>query len=170
MKTSSAKHSSSGEQLLFLTDAQLRQGIELMFFAYRAFTRDADELLQERGFGRAHHRALHFIGGCPDLTVAALLEILDVTKQSLNRVLRELIDRGLVEQRVGEKDRRQRLLRLTEEGAAFERSLAEAQRRRVRRAFLEAGSDSVAGFRRVMEGLLDPENREDLADFIAREP
>ncbi|MEL6318767.1 MAG: MarR family transcriptional regulator [Pseudomonadota bacterium] len=156
-----------GERLLYLTDEQLRQGAELMYFAYRAFTSDADEILTERGFGRAHHRALHFIGARADLTVADLIEILGVTKQSLNRVLRELVDKGLVSQRVGAKDRRQRHLALTDEGAALERAVADAQRARVRRAFREAGPDAVAGFRTVLEGMLDPESREALIGFVA---
>ncbi len=158
----------SGEQLLFLTDDQLRQGIELMFFAYRAFTRDPDEILQDRGLGRAHHRALHFIAARVDLSVADLLEILGVTKQSLNRVLRDLLERGLVEQRVAESDRRKRLLRLTEEGAAFEKRLAEAQRARIRRAFREAGPEAVQGFRQVLERMLDPEARDQVTAFVSR--
>lgn len=162
------KASGGGERLLYLTDDQLRQGVELMFFAYRAFTSDADEILKAAGFWRAHHRALHFIGSRRGLTVSELMEVLGVTKQSLNRVLRELIDKGLVESRVGEKDRRQRVLALTEAGAAFEREVAEAQRGRVRRAFREAGPDAVAGFRQVLERMLDPEMREQLARFVAQ--
>lgn len=158
-----------GEQLLYLTDDQLRQGIELMFFAYRAFTRDPDVILAERGLGRAHHRALHFIGARRDLSVAELLEILGVTKQSLNRVLRELLHTGLVGQRVGDTDRRQRLLFLTPAGAALEGELAEAQRTRVRRAFREAGADAVAGFREVLERMLDEETRSQVLGFVARD-
>lgn len=160
----------SGERLLYLRDDQLRQGIELMFFAYRAFTSDPDEILNERGYGRAHHRALHFIGSRCGLSVAELLEILGVTKQSLNRVLRDLIDNGLVEQRVGERDRRQRLLSLTETGRTLEQQLAEAQRARVRRAFREAGPDAVSGFRKVLERMLDAEIREQVLGFVARSP
>ena len=158
----------SGEHLLFLTDDQLRQGIELMFFAYRAFTSDPDEILDEHGYGRAHHRALHFIAARPGLTIADLLDILGVTKQSLNRVLRELIDKGLVEQRAGEADRRQRLLFLTGEGAALERKMAEAQRARMRRAYSEAGPGAVAGFRRVLELMLDEDARGGLMRFVSR--
>ncbi|MEL6979249.1 MAG: MarR family transcriptional regulator, partial [Pseudomonadota bacterium] len=148
------RRAQGGERLLFLTDDQLRQGAELMFFAYRAFTSDADEILKSVGFWRAHHRALHFIASRPGLTVTGLMEILGITKQSLNRVLRELIEKGLVESRVGEKDRRMRVLALTKEGAALERRLAEAQRARVRRAYREAGPDAVAGFRLVLERML----------------
>ena len=107
------------EQLLFLTDDQLRQGIELMFFAYRGFTADPDRILAARGYGRAHHRAIHFINRRPGLTVNELLDFLGVTKQSLNRVLRQLVDDGLVESRVGLDDRRHRNLHLTAAGPAL---------------------------------------------------
>ncbi len=144
-----------GEQLLYLTDEQLRQGIELMFFAYRDFTADPDRILEEFGYGRAHHRALHFVARRPGLTVQGLLDILRVTKQSLNRVLRQLIADGMVESRIGREDRRQRLLSLTPKGASLEARLSEAQRARVRRAYSEAGVEAVAGFRRVLERMID---------------
>jgi DNA-binding MarR family transcriptional regulator len=148
------------EQLLFLTDDQLRQGIELMFFAYRGFTADPDRILGARGYGRAHHRAVHFINRRPGLTVNELLDILGVTKQSLNRVLRQLVDDGLVESRVGTTDRRQRNLHLTAAGRALERELSEAQRRRMRAAFSNAGPEAVVGFRKVLEQMIDPDVRE----------
>ena len=106
-----------GEALLFLTDEQLRRGIEAMFFAYRAFTADPDRILAERGYGRAHHRALHFVHRSPGIRVADLMDILGVTKQSLNRVLRALVEDGLVESRPGTRDRRERRLRVTPAGA-----------------------------------------------------
>jgi DNA-binding MarR family transcriptional regulator len=148
------------EQLLFLTDDQLRHGIELMFFAYRGFTADPDRILGARGYGRAHHRAMHFINRRPGLMVNELLEILGVTKQSLNRVLRQLVDDGLVDSRVGAVDRRQRNLHLTERGRALEHELSFAQRRRMRAAFSSAGPEAVAGFRKVLEEMIDPELRE----------
>lgn len=148
-----------GEDLLFLTEEQLRRGIEAMFFAYRAFTADPDLILQEQDYGRAHHRALHFIARAPGLTVNALLAILAVTKQSLNRVLRALIEDGLVESRVGRRDRRERMLYLTPKGAALERRLSEAQRARMRAAYRQAGPQAVAGFRQVLEAMMDPETR-----------
>ncbi len=148
------------EQLLFLTDDQLRQGIELMYFAYRDFTADPDRILDERGYGRAHHRAVHFINRNPGLTVNELLEILGVTKQSLNRVLRALVTDGLVESRVGAVDRRQRNLSLTPEGEALEQELSAAQRRRMRAAFSNAGPEAVVGFRKVLEQMIDPDLRE----------
>mgnify|MGYP000120142941 CR=1 FL=1 len=148
-----------GENLLFLTDEQLRQGIEAMFFAYQGFTADPDRILATMAYGRAHHRAMHFIARIPGTTVTNLLAILDVTKQSLNRVLRTLIEDGLVESRVGNADKRERHLYLTEEGAALERKLSDAQRSRMRAAYRAAGPQSVAGFRRVLEAMMDPEMR-----------
>lgn len=143
------------DQRLFLTDDQLRTAIELLFFAYRDFISDPDAILIERGYGRAHHRAIHFIRHRPGLTVAELIELLGVTKQSLNRVLRQLIGDGLVEQTVGEVDRRQRRLYLTELGCALESELSEGQRARLRRAYLEAGPEAVAGFREVLHRLMN---------------
>lgn len=149
----------SGETLLFLTDDQLRKAIEAMFFAYRGFTADPDRILEERGYGRAHHRALHFIHRTPGSTVNTLLATLGVTKQSLNRVLRRLIDDGLVDSRVGTLDKRERRLHLTSTGAALERELSDAQTKRMRRAFRSAGPEAVAGFRAVLEEMMDPEMR-----------
>ncbi|MGF1552274.1 MAG: MarR family winged helix-turn-helix transcriptional regulator [Paracoccaceae bacterium] len=157
------------ERLLFLTEEQLRQGIELMFFAYRDFTSDPDAVLADRGYGRAHHRALHFIKRRPGVTVAGLLEILRITKQSLNRVLRQLVDDGLVVSSVGREDRRQRNLHLTPAGEALERQLSEPQRARLRRAFSEAGPQAVAGFRAVLERMLDDEGRESVMSLVERE-
>ena len=149
----------SGESLLFLTDDQLRKGIEAMFFAYRGFTADPDRILAEYEYGRAHHRAVHFINRFPGTTVNNLLAILGVTKQSLNRVLRTLIEDGLVESRIGTRDKRERHLYLTERGAALEKDLSEAQRRRMRGAYRQAGPEAVAGFRQVLEAMMDPEMR-----------
>ncbi|MCB1400151.1 MAG: MarR family transcriptional regulator, partial [Rhodobacteraceae bacterium] len=133
--------------------------IEAMFFAYRGFTADPDRILEKYAYGRAHHRAIHFIHRQPGLTVTALLAVLGVTKQSLNRVLRTLIADGLVENRVGRKDKRERHLFLTETGAALERELSEAQRGRMRAAYRNAGPQAVAGFRQVLEAMMDPEMR-----------
>lgn len=148
-----------GESLLFLTDEQLRQGSEAMFFAYRGFTADPDRILATMAYGRAHHRAIHFISRSPGTTVNNLLSILGVTKQSLNRVLRTLVEDGLVDSRVGKSDRRERHLYLTEEGAALERKLSDAQRARMRAAYRAAGPEAVAGFRKVLEAMMDPELR-----------
>ncbi|MDG1069811.1 MAG: MarR family transcriptional regulator [Sulfitobacter sp.] len=150
---------SSGEALLFLTDEQLRQGIEAMFFAYRGFTADPDRILADMAYGRAHHRAIHFIGRAPGTTVNNLLNILGVTKQSLNRVLRTLIADGLVESKVGRQDKRERHLNLTQAGRTLEQTLSDAQRARMRAAFRDAGPDAVAGFRTVLEAMMDSEMR-----------
>lgn len=150
----------SGENLLFLTDDQLRRGIEAMFFAYRGFTADPDRILSAKDYGRAHHRALHFINRMPGTTVNNLLAILGVTKQSLNRVLRSLIEDGLVESRVGQRDRRERHLYLTEQGVSLERALSEAQRARMRAAYRAAGPEAVAGFRQVLEAMMDGDIRQ----------
>ncbi len=147
------------ESLLFLTDEQLRKAIEAMFFAYRGFTADPDRILATMDYGRAHHRAIHFIARSPGTTVNNLLNILGVTKQSLNRVLRKLVEDGLVESRVGKSDRRERHLFLTEAGSALERQLSDAQRVRMRAAFRSAGPEAVAGFRTVLEAMMDPEMR-----------
>ncbi len=148
-----------GEALLFLTDEQLRKGIEAMFFAYRGFTADPDRILENYAYGRAHHRAVHFIHRSPGTTVNNLLAILGVTKQSLNRVLRTLIEDGLVESRVGVQDKRERHLHLTETGEALERELSDAQRMRMRTAFRTAGPEAVSGFRQVLEAMMDPDMR-----------
>ena len=154
-----AESATLGESLLFLTDEQLRQGIEAMFFAYRGFTADPDRILDDRGYGRAHHRALHFINRSRGTTVTNLLAVLGVTKQSLNRVLRQLIEDGLVESRIGRRDRRERHLHLTARGAELERSLSEAQRARMRAAYRAAGPQAVAGFRQVLEAMMDEPSR-----------
>lgn len=148
-----------GETLLFLTDEQLRQGIEAMFFAYQGFTADPDRILATMAYGRAHHRAVHFIARIPGTTVNNLLTILGVTKQSLNRVLRTLIEDGLVESRVGTTDKRERHLYLTDAGKLLEQKLSDAQRGRMRTAYRNAGPEAVAGFRKVLEAMMDPEMR-----------
>src|SRR5690606_24640844 len=148
-----------GESLPILADEQLRKGIEAMFFAYRGFTADPDRILQGLDYGRAHHRAIHFVHRSPGTTVSNLLAILGVTKQSLNRVLRTLIDDGLVRSEKGRVDGRERHLYLTQKGEALERQLSDAQRARMRAAYRAAGPAAVAGFRQVLEAMMDPEMR-----------
>ncbi len=147
------------ENLLFLTDDQLRKGIEAMFFAYRGFTADPDRILLDKGYGRAHHRAVHFINRSPGTTVNNLLSILGVTKQSLNRVLRTLIEDGLVKSEVGQRDKRERHLYLTELGQELESELSDAQRDRMRAAFRQTGPEAVAGFKQVLEAMMDSDLR-----------
>ena len=140
---------------LFLREEELRRSIELMFFAYRDFTSEADSVLAEKNMGRAHHRAIYFIGRHPGITVSDLLTILCITKQSLSRVLSGLMNNGYVIQRLGATDRRHRLLYLTEKGNALEARLTSVQSRRFAAAYRKAGVDAVDGFQRVLGGLLD---------------
>lgn len=151
---------------LFLRDEELRKGIELLYFAYRDHNAVPDQILAEYGFGRAHHRALHFIARRPGMSVSDLLGILKITKQSLSRVLSTLVDEGYVKLEPGAKDRRQRLLTLTDKGAELERKLAAVQRERIARAYREAGAEAVAGFWRVLLGLIDAEHRTDIKAFV----
>jgi DNA-binding MarR family transcriptional regulator len=137
------------------TETEMRMAQDLLFFAYRDFTNAADVALAELGLGRAHHRALHFIGRNPGITVSDLLGILRITKQSLARVLGELMERGYVAQSPGSTDRRQRLLALTAAGVALERKMFERQQERLQPAYRAAGPAAVAGFRHVMHGIMD---------------
>jgi DNA-binding MarR family transcriptional regulator len=152
----------SGANPLFLREDELRQSMELLFYAYRDFTAEADQILAEYKFGRAHHRVLYFVGRYPEISVAQLLEILDITKQSLSRVLSQLIERGFIEQRPGVRDRRQRLLRLTAEGVALEQRLSQDQRRRIAEAYRRAGPEAVEGYRRVLLNMINERDRERL--------
>ena len=145
---------------LFLREEDLRQAIELLFYAYRDFTAEPDAILAELGLGRAHHRVVYFVGRHPRMTVSELLRILRITKQSLSRVLGELVRQGFVAQRQGTRDRRQRLLELTEKGRELEQRLSETQRLRIARAYRRAGAEAVEGFRKVMIGIIDESNRE----------
>ncbi|HSV28322.1 MAG TPA: MarR family transcriptional regulator [Candidatus Omnitrophota bacterium] len=149
----------TGINPLFLREEELRQGIELLFYAYRDFTAEPDAMLAEYGFGRAHHRVIYFVGRNPGMTVSDLLAILRITKQSLSRVLGQLVEEGFITQRPGLRDRRQRLLELTEKGVELERQLTERQRARLARAYREAGAEAVEGFRKVMLGLIDEDDR-----------
>ena len=148
---------------LLLHEEKLRQGIELLFYGYRDFTGEADKELAALGLGRAHHRAIYFIGRNPGLTVSQLLAILKITKQSLSRVLQELVAKGYVAQQPGETDRRQRRMKLTDAGQALERKLTEAQRQRIAKAYRMAGPDAVEGFRQVLMGLIDEADRPSVA-------
>jgi DNA-binding MarR family transcriptional regulator len=149
----------AGVDLLFLREEQMRHAQDLLFFAYRDFTAAADVILAELGLGRAHHRAIHFIGRQPGITVGDLLAILRITKQSLARVLTTLVDQGYVHQAPGRSDRRQRLLTLTDSGRDLERRLFERQRERLAAAYREAGGPAVDGFRRVMRAIMDADAR-----------
>jgi DNA-binding MarR family transcriptional regulator len=151
-----------------LPDEEIRQGIELLFFAYRDFTAEPDAILARYGFGRAHHRVIHFVGRHPHITVSELLGILRITKQSLSRVLSHLVRQEFVLQRPGRYDRRQRLLELTAKGQELERRLSEPQRARVANAYRNAGPQAVEGFRRVLLEILASE--EDRRRFVLNSP
>lgn len=147
-----------GVNPLFLREEELRQGIELLFYAYQDFTAGPDAILAEFGFGRAHHRAIYFIGRNPGITVTELLAILRITKQSLSRVLGQLVREGYVDQKTDDADRRKRLLRLTPQGEELERRLTADQRARMARAYREAGAEAVEGFRSVLAGMIDDDD------------
>lgn len=152
---------------LFLREPEIRRGVELLYFGYSHLTRSIDERLAAQGLGRAHHRALYFIARQPELTVSQLLALLAITKQSLGRVLGELVERGLVDTRAGERDRRQKLLRLTPEGAALETAMFEALRERMSAAYASAGQGAVGGFWAVLEELV-PENERPMIEALGR--
>ena len=135
-------------------DEVVRQVIEILFFAYRDFNSGPDEILSDFGFGRAHHRAIYFIGRYPNQTVSNLLGILRITKQSLSRVLRQLVREGFVSQNPGKQDRRQRLLQLTEKGRMLEERLTENQRQRMAAALSAVDDEAVKGFCDVLLGIM----------------
>jgi len=142
-----------------INEEALRQAIELMFFAYRDFTAEPDAILAEYGFGRAHHRVIYFVGRNPGIAVNQLLDILKITKQSLARVLRQLIDEGFIEQRMDGFDRRRRLLYLLDAGHSLERQLTERQARRIAGAYAEAGAGAGDSFRAVLRAIVNEDDR-----------
>jgi len=144
---------------LFLREEELRQGMELLFYAYRDFTAEPDSILAKHKLGRAHHRVIYFVGRYPSISVSELLGILRITKQSLSRVLGELVRQSFITQQPGQRDRRQRLLQLTAKGSELERRLSESQRQRVARAYRDAGAEAVEGYRKVLSGMVDEDGR-----------
>lgn len=126
----------------------------MLFFAYRDFTAEPDAMLTRYKFGRAHHRVIYFVGRYPGLSVSDLLDILQITKQSLSRVLGQLVREKFITQTKGTRDRRQRLLELTPKGRELESQLTASQRARIARAYRDAGADAVEGFRKVMLGIM----------------
>lgn len=161
-----AANASSAPQL-FLRESEIRRGIELLYFGYTNMIRGADALLDRRGFGRAHHRALYFIARRPGMPVSDLLRLLNITKQSLSRVLGDLQREGYVSQAVGDRDRRQRLLQLTESGVALEAELFEKLRESMSAAYAQAGQQAVAGFWAVLAGLIPAADRPLIRDLQA---
>ena len=140
-------------------DAPMYELIELFFFAYRDFVADADRLLEAYGFGRAHHRVLHFVSRRPGLTIAELLEILRITKQSLNRVLRELVDKNFIEARAGALDRRRRQLYATLEGERLALRLAQVQTRRFVSALDRSGDAGLQSATTFLNAMIDPQHQ-----------
>lgn len=134
--------------------------IELFFFAYRDFVGDPDRILADYGFGRAHHRVLHFVSRQPGLTIAELLDILRITKQSLNRVLKELVETDFIEQRPGQRDKRQRRLHATAAGLELATRLAELQSLRIHRALEAAGAQAGETVARYLAGMIDRDARD----------
>src|SRR5882724_2537002 len=142
--------------------------IELLFFAYRDFIGDPDDVLSKLGFGRAHHRVLHFVNRNPGMKVAELLDILKITKQSLGRVLKQLVDEGYVQQKEGANDRRQRLLFVTPKGEALAMKLAGLQTGRIARALSELGPHAHEAACRFLTAMINAEQRDSVLRFIAR--
>jgi len=149
------------------TDEPIWDVIELLFFAYRDFVGDPDAVLAKFGFGRAHHRVLHFVNRHPGMKVADLLELLRITKQSLGRVLRELVEQGYVVQKAGENDRRQRLLHVTSKGEALAMRLAKLQTERILRALGDTPGAHEA-VRRFLAAMIEPKQRQAVLGLIAR--
>jgi DNA-binding MarR family transcriptional regulator len=143
--------------------------IELLFFAYRDFISDPDAILEKSSFGRAHHRVLHFVDRNPGLTVADLLDILKITKQSLARVLKELIDSGLIEQRTGREDRRQRLLFATPAGQALSASLSAPQEKRIKAALAALGPGARATVTAFLTRMINQAERDKAMRLVAKE-
>lgn len=156
---------SPGASPLFLREDEIRRGVELLYFGYTRLTNAIDQVLARQGLGRAHHRALYFIARQPDLTVGELLRLLAITKQSLGRVLKELHERDMVVTRPGQIDRRQKLLRLTEKGAALEADLFAQLQEKLSAAYVSAGQESVTGFWHVLEGLVPESDRQMVFDL-----
>jgi DNA-binding MarR family transcriptional regulator len=142
--------------------------IELLFFAYRDFVSDPDTALSAYGFGRAHHRVLHFVSRHPGIRVADLLDILKITKQSLGRVLKQLIDEGFIEQVPGAKDRRQRLLYVTQSGLALALKLIDLQSQRIRSALDGLSPDERRGAETFLRSMIEPGDRAEVATLIRR--
>jgi DNA-binding MarR family transcriptional regulator len=149
-----------------LSDTESAALVELLFFAYRDFVADPDDILEGLGFGRAHHRVLHFVGRSPGMTVAQLLDILRITKQSLSRVLKDLLENGYVLQKAGAEDRRQRLLYLSNTGEVLWHKLLGPQKKRFRRAVSEMPTGNAKSISDILLHLINPENRETAQHWI----
>jgi len=147
---------------------ELFEFVELFFFAYRDFVSDPDRILEQFGFGRAHHRVIHFVGRNPGIRVANLLDILKITKQSLGRVLKQLVDEGYIEQKAGTKDRRERRLQLTSAGRKLARQLAQPQLDRIAKTLVAADPEAKAYYRRIFYAMIDEENRSYVEQLVSK--
>jgi len=143
----------------YLTEEELRQALELLFFAYRDFTGEPDTILADYGFGRAHHRVIYFVKRNPSITVNRLLRILQITKQSLSRVLGQLVREDFINQQTDAGDRRRRTLTLTAKGETLEARLTACQGARITRAYTTAGADAVIGFKKILTEMINTEDR-----------
>lgn len=167
MKTGPLERSEARSEEIERPEQPLFEIIELFFFAYRDFVSDPDRVLDQYAFGRAHHRVLHFVNRQPGLTIAELLDILKITKQSLNRVLKELIDQGYIEQRPGVADRRQRLLFATQPGRALALEMARMQSRRIEEALKGFDPADHAVVARFLMAMIDGPEREKVQKLVA---
>ena len=153
---------------LFLQEEELQQGIELLFFANRDLTNVSNEFLEKDGIGRAHHRVLHFVSRHKGISVTKLLRFLGITKQSLSRVLTQLIDEEFIEQKKSQNDGRQRHLYITAKGSLFERKISNPQLKRIARAYRKAGAEAVENYRKVLIEMVDEEERNEIINFLEK--
>lgn len=150
-----------------ISDEQLfLKSTELLYFAYRDYIAWPDDMLQNYGFGRAHHRVLFFVSQNPSMTVAELLKVLNITKQSLSRVLSALVSKGYIVQEIGLEDRRQRLLNLTVKGKELLGEVSEHQKEQMLKALKDSGVESIEGFWKVLTALISEENRDEIFDLV----
>ena len=152
----------------FLREEDLRQTIELLFFAYRDFTEGPDKILAEVGFGRAHHRVIHFVYRNEGISVTELLKILKITKQSLSGGLTQLVNDKYIDQIQGTKDRRQKRLYLTEKGLLLEKKLSEPQLRKLAEAFRSSGADAVENYRELLIKMINEKDRVSVIELIEK--
>jgi len=145
----------NNSNLLFLREDQLYEGIELLFFAYRDFIAECDNILSTHGLGRAHHRAIYFIARNPNISITELLEILRITKQSLSRVLTDLADKKYIVNTQCQIDKRRRILKTTDKGRELEESLAKLHKDKLSHTYRKAGAEAVIGYRNVLLGIID---------------
>jgi len=143
------------KDLLYLTDKSLKEVIELIFQAYIDSYSDPYEVLKKNSFGRAHHRLLSIIEGNPNISIADILRKLKITKQSLSRVLQDLIKKKIITQKKGTKDARQRELQLTEEGFSLCNIIFNKQKKRIHNALKTSSADEVTNFKNVMRKIID---------------